>query len=141
LISLALSQTLGVMNSTNRHLAFAILWLVALPAVVVPVVIASEPGALSTVSSRIASVVWVLGFAGIFYSWARIDAPLHGKSSKAAIGFAVAWPFLLVFSHVAYLLYTRGVSMGLISILKFSCFLLAVGILWLAVGRILGGVI
>jgi hypothetical protein len=61
---------------------------------------------------QLGSIVWVFGFAGIFFSWARLDAPAHGKPKRAALLFALLWPFLVFIAHIAYLFYTRGLRKG-----------------------------
>ncbi len=127
------------MSRTTIHLACALLWLCGF---------ALAAGALAHFSahdlerlrfySQVSSIVWVLGFASIFYSWARQDAPAHGKSVGSAAIFAALWPFLIFFAHIAYLLFTRGIRMGTLATLKFVCFLLAAAVGWLLFGRVLG---
>ena len=81
-------------------------------------------------------MIWVLGFAGIFFSWARLDVSAHGKSKGTAAFFAGLWPFLLVVAHIAYLFYTRGLRNGLLASLKFVCFCLAAVISMIALGKL-----
>src|SRR5882672_7151788 len=101
------------MNHTSRHLLFALLWLGVFLLVVVAFVRSANPdfGHLPFYT-QVGSLAWVVGFAGIFYSWAREDAPVHGKSAKSAVVFAALWPFFIFFAHVAYLFYTRGLRNG-----------------------------
>ena len=129
------------MNRTAKHLACAIVWLLA--SSVIAVVVASpnsstlEPGR-TAFYSQVASISWLLGFVGIFFSWARVDAPSHGKSVKAAVVFAALWPFFIFITHIAYLFFTRGFRGGALAAVKFVCFLLAAAIVWLASGRLVG---
>ena len=132
------------MNRTSRHLGYAVGWLLAFTtAIAIFAASASgemNPGLAMSVSQS-GSIVWVLGFAAIFYSWARKDAIEHGRSSQTALIFAVLWPFLLVISHAAYLLFTRGWRSGFLAILKFICFLLTAGIIWFAFSKLLGALL
>ncbi|MCP5283773.1 MAG: hypothetical protein H6933_02625 [Burkholderiaceae bacterium] len=132
------------MNRTFRHLSYAVGWLLAFTtAIAIFAALASgemNPGLAMSVS-QLGSIVWVLGFAAIFYSWARKDAIEYGRSSQMALIFAVLWPFLLVISHAAYLLFTRGWRSGFLAILKFICFLLAAGIIWFAFSKLLGALL
>jgi hypothetical protein len=80
----------------------------------------------------------VLGFAGIFFSWARLDALAHGKPKATALLFALLWPFLNLVVHIAYLFYTRGLRAGLLASLKFICFCLAAVIALVALGKLWG---
>jgi hypothetical protein len=128
-------------NRTYRHLIYAVIWLLVFTgAVVIFVFTHGIPKELGTTKlvSQLGSAVWVMGFAGIFYSWARKDAPEHGRSSKSALAFALLWPFLLIASHAIYLIFTRGWRQGVVAILKFICFLMATGIVLLTFGTLLG---
>jgi hypothetical protein len=119
------------MNRSLWHLVYGLAWLLALPVLFIVLVSSwdhSNPG-ISLLHSQVGSIAWVLGFTGIFFSWARIDALEHGKSKRAVLVFTALWPFLLFVAHAAYLLYTRGFRSGLVAVLKFISFMLACGIL------------
>lgn len=135
-------RTLGVMSRTALHLVYAVLWLggLALAAVLLVQAANTDFGHVRFYS-QIGSIVWVLGFALIFYSWARRDAPAHGRSVKSAAVFAALWPLLNVIAHVVYLFFTRGFRNGTLATLKFACFLLAAAIGWFLLGRALGAVL
>ena len=128
------------MTRTHRHLLYSLVWLFAF---IVIFVLASSSLDASDIGktqfhSQIGSLVWVLGFAAIFFSWARVDVVEHGKSKGAAVVFAALWPFLVFFAHIAYLFYTRGMRDGLVAVLKFICFLLTSGIGLLVFGKLIG---
>lgn len=129
------------MNRTARHLLYAVAWLMvfSLAAILIVSAISAEwsPG-IAMVTSQIGSAVWVIGFALIFYSWARLDAVSHGRTKRVALFFALIWPFSFPISHPVYLLLTRGFLGGLVSILKLFCFWLAAGALFLAFGKLVG---
>jgi hypothetical protein len=131
------------MNRTHRHLMYGLIWLVGF--IVLAVLLSASWDisniGMNKVRSQVGSLVWVLGFAVIFFSWARVDAPAHGKSKRAAALFALFWPFLVFLGHIAYLLYTRGLRTGAVSSLKFICFLLASGIGLALLGRVASGVL
>ena len=128
------------MTHTSRHLLLAFAWLLGF---VVLVILLSSSFDLSDIGKnqyrgQLGSIIWVLGFAGIFFSWARLDASAHGKSKGTAVLFAVFWPFFLVVAHIAYLFYTRGLRNGLLASLKFVCFCLAAVISMVAMGKLWG---
>ena len=130
------------MSRTARHLIYALLWLAAFTLVVVLFAHGANPdlGRMSFYA-QLGSIFWVMGFAGIFYSWARVDAPSHSKSVKSAAVFAGLWLFFNFVAHVAYLFFTRGLRNGTLATLKFICFLLAAGIAWFLFGRALGTIL
>jgi hypothetical protein len=127
------------MNRTLWHLLFAALWLAAFTLVVALFArgVSADVGHMRFYS-QVGSIVWVVGFASIFFSWARVDAPAHGKTIKSAAVFAASWLFFNFIAHVVYLFFTRGFRNGALATLKFICFLLAVGIAWFLFGRVLG---
>jgi hypothetical protein len=128
------------MNRTQRHLVYGLAWLLAFIVIAVVVSLhwdASNVG-IAQFRSQVGSLLWVLGFAAIFFSWARTDAVEHGKTWRTAAVFAVLWVFLVFIAHMAYLLYSRGLRNGIVSVLKFVCFLLASAIGMAAVGKLLG---
>ncbi len=118
------------MTRTTKHLLFSLLWLFGFLLIVVAANSwwdISEPGK-NQFRSQVASLILLIGFALIFFSWARVDSVEHGRARHAAAIFAIAWPFFIVFTHAAYLFYTRGFRSGLIATVKFVCFILAAGI-------------
>jgi hypothetical protein len=127
------------MNRTLAHLVYAALWLTSFTFVVTTMARGAtpDPGQMGFYS-QVGSIVWALGFAAIFYSWARKDAPAHGKSNKSAAVFAALWPFFNVVAHVVYLFFTRGFRDGLLATLKLICILCTAGIAWFAFSRVLG---
>ena len=132
------------MNRTYLHLLYAVAWLltstVAIVIFAVTGSIPSDHGATKFIS-QVGSAIWIVGFAVIFFSWARQDAIQHGRSPRVALVFALLWPFLLFLSNAAYLLYTRGWQLGLLAVLKFFCFLLAIGIVWLSFFKLVGAIL
>ena len=130
------------MSRTSRHLVCALLWLAAFTVLVALCAGGVDPdvGRMGFYS-QLGSVVWVMGFVGIFFSWARVDAPAHGRSAKSAAVFAVLWLFFNFIAHVAYLFFTRGSRLGALATLKFVCFLLAAGVTWLLFSRALGTIL
>lgn len=127
------------MSRTALHLLFAVLWLGGFGfAAVLLMQAANADAGHMRLYAQLGSIVWVLGFSLIFYSWVRRDAPAHGKSVKAAAVFVVLWPLLNVIAHVAYLFFTRGIRNGSLATLKLVCFLLGAAIGWLLFGRVFG---
>ena len=126
------------MSRTSRHLLFALFWLGIFSLVAVAFIGSAnlDFGHMSFYA-QVGSLVWVIGFAGIFYSWAREDAPAHGKSAKSAVVFTALWFFFIFFAHVAYLFFTRGLRSGVLATLRFISFLLGAAIAWLLLGRLL----
>lgn len=137
-----LDITLGVMSRTLAHLLYATLWLTGFTVVVAAMTRGANPdfGQMGFYA-QVGSIVWALGFNAIFYSWARKDAPAHGKSAKSAAVFAALWLFFNVVAHEVYLFFTRGFRNGLLATLKFVCFVLAAGIAWFAFSRALGTIL
>jgi hypothetical protein len=126
------------MSRTAWHLVYSLLWLVGVILVFIvasPYLHSSDVGK-NQFRSQVGSIAWMLGFAGIFYSWARQDAIDHGKPKHSAVLFAALWPFLILIAHIAYLFYTRGLRNGFVAFLKFVSFLLALGIGFVVLGRI-----
>ncbi len=118
------------MTRTTKHLLFSLLWLFGFLLIFITASSwwdISEPGK-NQFRSQVASLILLIGLALIFFSWARVDSVEHGRTRSAAAIFAIAWPFFIVFTHAAYLFYTRGFRNGLIATVKFACFLLAAGI-------------
>ncbi len=118
------------MTRTTKHLLFSLLLLFGFLLIFITASSfwdISDPGK-NQFRSQVGSLILVIGFALIFYSWARIDSVEHGGARHAAAIFAIAWPFFIVFTHAGYLFYTRGFRNGLIAAVKFVCFLLAAGI-------------
>ena len=114
------------MSNTSRQLVYTLVWLTAFTLVVLVL----SPRGLAAfygmgLYAKLASILWFLGFAGIFFSWARIDAPAHGRSRRSAAVFAVLWPLLFLFAHIGYLFFTRGLRGGTLASLKFTGFLIA----------------
>ncbi len=139
--SAPVNRASGTMSRTTRHLLYAMAWLLAFSLAVVLLLGASSGdwnSGVAMAASQIGSAVWVIGFALIFYSWARFDAVLHWRTPRVALFFALIWPFSFPISHPAYLLLTRGLLGGLVSILKLCCFWLGAGALLLAFGKLLG---
>lgn len=83
-------------------------------------------------------MIWVLGFAAIFFSWARVDAIQYGKSKSSVVAFTLLWPFLIGFAHLGYLFYTRGFRNGLLASLKFVCFCLSAVLAMLLLAKLWG---
>jgi hypothetical protein len=130
------------LNRTNRHLLYALAWLlgfVVLVQLAVTGPLQNASSATAMVYAQFATIGWVLGFAAIFLSWARLDAEEHGKSRNVAVMFALLWLFFNVLSHVAYLFLTRGWREGLLSTVRFICFLFAAAILLVAFSKLLHG--
>jgi uncharacterized MnhB-related membrane protein len=129
------------MSRTTRHLLYALVWLLVFSLAAILLVSASSaernPG-VAMATSQIGSAIWVVGFALIFYSWARLDVVSHGRTPRFALFFALIWPVSFPISHPVYLLLTRGFLDGLVSILKLFCFWLGAGSLFLAFGKLLG---
>jgi hypothetical protein len=88
-------------------------------------------GSATVLNGAALTVFADLGFAYLFYSWAKNDAPNFGKTTTSAIWFALAWPFFLVAAQVSYLLYTRGWQHGSISSLKFLSLLFLTCTIWI----------
>lgn len=133
------------LTRTHRHLLYGVAWLLgfSLLAVLVASMVmpASEDVAgrgTMLVYSQVGSILWVVGFASIFLSWARVDAKDHGKPTSIAVLFSVLWLFFNVLSHVAYLFVTRGWRQGSLSTLRFICFLLSAGIVWFGLAKFFG---
>jgi hypothetical protein len=125
------------LNRTHRHLLYGFAWLLGFTlfvAVVAPMALPSpaQPGSQGTrlAYSQIGSMLWAIGFAGIFYSWARIDARDHAKPASVAIVFSLLWLFFNVLAHIVYLFVTRGWREGFLSTLRFVCFVLLTLIAW-----------
>jgi hypothetical protein len=130
------------MNRTLAHLLYGTLWLMAFTLVVAVIARGANPDfGQMRFYAQVGSIIWVLGFAAIFYSWARKDAPAHGKSGKSAAVFAALWLFFNAVTNVVYLFYTRGFRNGLLATLKFVSFLLAAGIAWFAISWALGSIL
>lgn len=130
------------MSRTARHLIYALLWLATFTFVVVLLMHGANPEIGRTgFYAQVGSVFSVMGFACIFFSWARVDAPSHEKSVKSAAVFAVFWLCFNLLAHVAYLFFTRGLRNGMLATLKFICFLLAAGIAWFLFGRVIGSLL
>ena len=125
------------MTRTTAHILKSVVWLFALPAVVVPPVV-SGAWNLSPVASIALSAAWTLGFIAVFASWSLQDAPLHGKTKSVALAFSAAWLLLSFLAVVPYLYATRGARAGTLAALKFLSLCLACGIAWLAVPRVFG---
>jgi hypothetical protein len=130
------------MNRTFAHLLYGLLWLAGFTLVVAFAARGANPdiGRMSFYA-QVGSIAWALGFAAIFFSWARIDAPAHGKPKIAAVVFAALWPFFNVVAHLVYLFFTRGLRGGVLPAIQFICFLLAAGISWFAFSRVLGALL
>ena len=126
------------MNRTLTHLLLALCWLAVFTlAITVAVQTANPDEGHMRFYARVGSLIWALGFVAIFFSWARKDAPAHGRSIRSAVVFAVARPFFNIFAHVVYLFFTRGMREGLLASLKFACFLLAACMAWFMFVRVL----
>lgn len=114
------------MSNTSRHLVYAVIWITAFT---LAVIVLSPLGFAAFYNmglyAKLASILWVVGFTGIFFSWARIDAPAHGRSRGSATVFAVLWLLFFLLAHVAYLFFTRGLRDGTFATLKFIGFLSA----------------
>lgn len=120
------------MSNTTRHIAAALVWLVALPLVAVALFASGAlPG--SELHSTVVSVVWGVGLVAVFASWALRDAPSHGKSRSVALGFTAAWFLVFFLAVFPYLFVTRGAKGGLVASLKFVSLCLGFAILWLGV--------
>ena len=120
------------MQHTRRHVLFALAWFFGLPVLVVSLFIV---GVLATSgpASVIASLVWGLGLAAIFCSWALKDAPAHGKPKSVAVAFTAAWFLVFVLAVFPYLFATRGFRAGVLASLQFLSLCLACSIVWLVV--------
>jgi hypothetical protein len=128
------------MSNTSRHIAAALAWLIALPIFALALfAFAVLPS--SQVYSVLLSLVWSIGLAAIFCSWALRDAPAHGKSRNLALGFTGAWFLVFFLAVIPYLFVTRGAKAGLVAALKFVSLCLGIAIVWLGapvvVGRLL----
>lgn len=133
------------LSRTHRHLLYGVAWLLGftLLTVVIVLLVMPEPedvASLGTmmVYTQIGSILWVVGFAAIFFSWARVDAMEHGRPMSIAVAFSVLWLFFNVLSHIAYLLVTRGWREGSLSSLRFICFLLSAFIVWFGLAKLFG---
>ena len=126
------------MNHTTRHVLLGVAWLAVAPILVVIFAFSGtlDPGSLRS-SAAVASIVWGLGFVGIFASWALSDAPTHGKSKAAAIAFSASWLLLSFLAVVPYLFYTRGFRGGTLASLKYVSLCLALGILFVGVPSVI----
>jgi hypothetical protein len=122
------------MTHTTRHVLLGAAWLAVAPILVVTLVFS---GTLDRDSFRsfaaVASIVWGLGFVGIFASWALRDAPTHGKSKASAVAFSASWLLLSLLAVVPYLFYARGFRGGTLASLKYLSLCLALGILFVGV--------
>jgi hypothetical protein len=122
------------MSNTSRHLVYTLIWLTAFT---IAVLLLAPRGFAAFYGmglyAKVASILWVLGFAGLFFSWARIDAPAHGRSRRSAAVFAVLWPLFFLSAHVVYLFFTRGLRGGTRASIEFIGFLIA----WFAFSRVL----
>ena len=128
------------MTRTSRHLLLSLSWLLGFAVLVVFMSSSmdlSDPGR-NQFHGQLGSMVWVLGFVAIFFSWARVDAIQHGKSKTSVVVFTLLWPFLIGFVHLGYLFYTRGFRNGLLASLKFVCFCLSAGLAMLLLAKLLG---
>lgn len=83
-------------------------------------------------------MVWGIGLALIFASWALRDAPAHGKSRNIALGFTAAWFLVFFIAVFPYLFVTRGAKGGLVAALKFLSLCLGFAIFWLGVPIVVG---
>ena len=126
------------MNRAVRHLLYGFAWLVGFIVLALAVASSWDLSDLGRNQFRgqVGSLIWVLGFAAIFFSWARVDVAEHGKPRGAALLFAALWPFLVFIAHIGYLFYTRGLRSGLVASLKFVCYLLAVAIALAGAGQV-----
>jgi hypothetical protein len=75
------------MTHTFRHLLISLAWFIGF--VVLAILVTSSMDlkdvGKNQFRGQLGSIVWVFGFAGIFFSWARLDAPAHGKPKRAAL--------------------------------------------------------
>lgn len=128
------------MTRTSRQLLLSLSWLLGFGILVILVSSSmdlSDPGR-NAFYGQLGSIVWVLGFVAIFFSWARVDAIQHGKSKASVVVFTLLWPLLIGFVHLGYLFYTRGLRNGLLASLKFVCFCLSAGLAMLVLAKLWG---
>ena len=131
-------------NHTVRHLLYANLWLLIFTLCAVLLISATSPHwefGRKNFFAEVASIAWGVGFVGIFFSWARVDALEHGKSVKSAFFFAGLWLFFNFIAHIAYLFFTRGFRDGSLASIKFVCFLMSTGVVWFAFSRLVGAIV
>lgn len=124
------------MNRTHWHLTSGVVWLVTVLVVAVNTVSHTADFGANQFRSQLASLMAAVGLGAIFLSWAKADAPAHGKPEASAFVFAALWPILFFVAHVAYLFYTRGLRNGVLAILKFACFVMASLIVLFVAGRL-----
>ena len=130
------TTSLNGMKLAHRYLLFGAGWFFSVPLLAVAVFAYSAFGG-NVVLSTLVSVVWTLGLVGIFWAWASKDVVALGKSKNVARWFTAAWLVLLVLAVFPYLFVTRGLKNGLLASLQFACYLLACGIVFLGVPRLI----
>lgn len=121
------------MTPTTRHILFATCWFLLFPLAAIPLVVGGGiPNATGV------SMAWGLGLVACFASWAWNDAPAHGTSRKAALGFTVAWFLVFALAVIPYLFFTRGAKAGTVAALKFLSLCVACLIAFLLLPRVFG---
>lgn len=126
------------MGHTFRHIVLAAAWLFTLPLLVMAWV-SSGPSGLWTMTPAVFTAAWGAGLAAVFASWALRDAPAHGKPRAVAWGFTAAWLVMFFLAVFPYLFVTRGARGGFVAALKFAALLVVLGLVWLGVPLVVGG--
>jgi len=118
------------MSRTQLHLLAGLAWHVlaalGLAALPLPDVITQD----KIVHYGLLAGLYYLGFAAVFFSWARKDIVEHGSQQYVALLFATLWLFGNVIGNFPYLLYTRGWRKGFLASLKFAAVVIAAWSAW-----------
>lgn len=109
------------MNFTQKHMLAVLAWMAGWPLVFTPLFIKGVVP-MTQAWAVGATVIWALGFIGCFVSWARRDAPEHGKSLLAVALFTIGWFVVFALAMFPYLFFTRGQKPGALASLRFIGF-------------------
>jgi predicted membrane channel-forming protein YqfA (hemolysin III family) len=118
------------MSHTHRTLLIAATWLFAAPLLFLPLLMLTPS---EWRLSIVASVLWGLGFIGLFARWSMRDSAEHGKSKNTALFFTLAWFLVFFLAVFPYLFVTRGAKLGLLAALQFFSYCTVCGIGWLSI--------
>lgn len=124
------------MGNTARHVILGCLWfhgfLLAAAGLFRNGALSSSP-----LPTALTFVVWTLGMALVFASWAWRDAPTHGKSRKLAVACAAGWCLVFCFAAVPYFVATRGAKRGSLAGLKFLALCAGLPLSWIVIPAII----